>query len=135
MTRNLISRRKYLSLLGALIFTLTTGVALTDRAVAQTALDATLVSANGEAIPEGEIVIVFEGAESELQSRRAAPAMRFKSEGGAKAVKVSLPAVPSGENVQIVARLERADGWLLARGSAKLRGDGPVEVMLHQVMY
>ena len=135
MTCNLISRRKYLSLLGALVFTLTTGVALTDRAAAQTALDATLVSANGEAIPEGEIVVIFEGAESVPQSRRAAPEMRFKSEGEAKAVKVSLPEVPSGANVQIVATVERADGWLLARGSAKLRDDGRVEVMLHQVMY
>jgi hypothetical protein len=34
-----------------------------------------------------------------------------------------------------VVRLERADGWLLARGSARIEAGAPVEVTLNTVMY
>jgi hypothetical protein len=34
-----------------------------------------------------------------------------------------------------VARLERADGWLVARGSAELEAGSPVSVTLNAVMY
>jgi hypothetical protein len=37
--------------------------------------------------------------------------------------------------LQIVARLERADGWLVARGSARFEAGSPVYVTLSAVMY
>jgi hypothetical protein len=41
----------------------------------------------------------------------------------------------SSPTLRIVARLERADGWLLARGSAQLEAGAPVHVTLNVVMY
>jgi hypothetical protein len=37
--------------------------------------------------------------------------------------------------LQIVARLERADGWLLARGSTQFAAGGSVTVTLNEAVY
>jgi hypothetical protein len=47
---------------------------------------------------------------------------------------VPAPAIAS-PTLRIVARLERADGWLLARGSARFEAGAPLEVALRAVVY
>jgi len=37
--------------------------------------------------------------------------------------------------LRIVARLERADGWLLARGNAKVTVGMPADITLFRVIY
>ena len=60
------------------------------------------------------------------------------SDGKATKMSLSLP-VPTSLNTtspqQVVAELQRADGWLLARGSAQLESDAPVAITLYTVMY
>ena len=46
-----------------------------------------------------------------------------------------LVAAAGAPTQQIVARLEREDGWLLARGSAQIEPGAPVEITLFTVMY
>lgn len=92
----------------------------------------------GAAIPKGRIEIYIEDTAGQGNARAAAAKTRLDSDGGLRAIAFSLPA-PAGaadsETAQVVALLERADGWLLARGSAAIEGDAPVQITLHTVMY
>ena len=57
-------------------------------------------------------------------------------EDEAVAARVKEMAAPIEElRQQVVAELQRADGWLLARGSAQVEGDLAVEITLYTVMY
>ena len=87
---------------------------------------ATIVYETGAEIPKGVIAL-------ELGSD--APAARVDSDGKSRSVAVSLPAGPDGAGTEIVAYLERADGWLLARGSAIVEPGTPVQVTLYPVIY
>ncbi|MGP3698556.1 hypothetical protein [Rhodobacter sp. NSM] len=92
----------------------------------------------GAAIPEGEIDITLDGPASSGHSRQGAAGTRVTSDGKVKSMdfSVSAPAAKGATgNAQLVARLERKDGWLLARGSAPLAADGPVKITLYKVMY
>jgi hypothetical protein len=63
---------------------------------------------------------------------------RIESDGGSKTIAFSLspPASSTASpTLQIVARLERADGWLVARGSAQIKAGSLVYVTLNAVMY
>ena len=92
----------------------------------------------GKAIPAGIIEIVFEATTGNGQGRASPGATRLTSDGKARELAFPLPepasAARSGK-ARIVAYLERADGWLLARGAARLDGDGPVRITLHGVIY
>jgi uncharacterized lipoprotein YbaY len=92
----------------------------------------------GAVIPEGHLEIYLEDRAIQDNARRRASKTRIKSDGGSKAIPFSLspPAsLTASPTLQIVARLERADGWLVARGSAKFETGMPVYVALNTVMY
>ena len=87
----------------------------------------------GAVIPEGHLEIYLED-----NARRRAAETRIKSDGKSKTMEFSLspPAsATASPTPQIVVRLERADGWLLARGSAQFEAGSPVYVTLNTVMY
>ncbi len=90
------------------------------------------------AIPEGHLEIYLEDPAIKDKAQRRAAKTRVKSDGGSKAIEFSLPLTKSptvSPTLQIVARLERADGWLVARGSARVEAGSPVHVTLKTVMY
>ncbi|ETX14161.1 hypothetical protein OCH239_04745 [Roseivivax halodurans JCM 10272] len=87
----------------------------------------TVTYAGGEVIPEGRLVIATDG------DGPVTPAL-VSSDGKSTEIAFEMPAdMPS--TGQIVARLERADGWLLARGSASVEAGGAVTIELFEAMY
>ena len=96
----------------------------------------TVELAGGEAIPKGQVRIYIEGSDAGApQGDREA---KVRSDGGLKTVDFSLaqPATPSAmPSLRVIARLERDDGWLLARGSALAESGSPVRIILRTVMY
>ena len=89
-------------------------------------------------IPEGHIEIYLEDPAVQDSKRRRVTETRVKSDGRSKTIAFSLtPPVSSSESptLRIIARLERADGWLLARGSTQFKAGEPVHVTLNTVMY
>ncbi len=93
---------------------------------------------SGAVIPKGHLEIYLEDTAVRDSARRRATETRIKSDGGSKAIAFSLTAPGSlgvSRTLRIVARLERADGWLVARGSTPLKAGEPVRVTLNPVMY
>jgi uncharacterized lipoprotein YbaY len=92
----------------------------------------------GAVIPEGHLEIYLEDPAIQDNARRRAAKTSIKSDGGSKAIAFSLspPAsATASPTLRIVARLERVDGWLVARGSAQIEAGSPVYVILNTVMY
>jgi len=90
----------------------------------------------GAVIPEGDLEIYLEDLAIEDGAQRRVAKTPVKSDGKAKAIEFALsPPASSSPRLQIVARLERADGWLVARGSTRFEAGSPVSVTLHVVMY
>ncbi|MGL6208329.1 MAG: hypothetical protein ACRC14_00685 [Paracoccaceae bacterium] len=92
----------------------------------------------GKAIPEGHIDIYLEDLAIEDRAHRRIAETRIESDGGSKTIRfsVSRPAsAPVSPTLRIVARLERADGWLIARGSVPLKSRSPVDITLNHAMY
>jgi hypothetical protein len=118
---------------------LATGTAaLTETVAAQTTDVNGTVKFQGDAVvPKGHIIIYPEDPAVPNVGALAVKT-KLKNDGGTKAIafSLSLPAsATASPTLQIVACLERGDGWLLARGSAKLKADTPVEITLNTVMY
>ncbi|MET0745189.1 MAG: hypothetical protein ABWY78_17590 [Microvirga sp.] len=93
---------------------------------------------SGAAIPEGQLEITLEDPAVRDQARRRAATARIKSDGGSRAIAFALspPAsTTASPTLRIVVRLERADGWLVARGSARIKAGSPVDVTLDAVVY
>jgi uncharacterized lipoprotein YbaY len=93
---------------------------------------------SGVVIPEGHIDIYLEDPALQGNVRRRAEKTRIRSDGRSRTIAFSLPQPASSTGspmLQIVARLERADGWLIARGSAQVVVGSPVNVTLSTVMY
>jgi hypothetical protein len=92
----------------------------------------------GKAIPEGRLEIYLEDTAIQGNAPRRAAETGVESDGASKAIEFLLSA-PAGGTVlptlRIVARLERADGWLLARGSAQVEAGAPLEVKLNAAIY
>jgi hypothetical protein len=113
-------------------------VAARPAAVQAAELRGSVVFEGGAAIPEGRLEIYLEDPAIQDKARRRAAETRIESDGKSKAVSFSLTP-PAGwatsPTRRIVARLERADGWLLARGSAPASASSPVQVALGAVMY
>lgn len=106
-------------------------------AAQSTDIRGTITFKGGAAIPKGRLEIYLENPALQGEARRAAKTS-IKSDGGSKAMDFSLPSPASSttsSRLRIVARLERADGWLIARGSAKLETGSPVHVVLSTVAY
>lgn len=86
---------------------------------------------DGKSIPEGRLVVHLDDPAGRRQT-----GMTAESDGNVTTISLSLPPVPDRSSPrQVVAQLQRADGWLLARGSAQLEGDAPVAITLYTVMY
>lgn len=92
----------------------------------------------GAIIPEGQIAISFEDTAVEDNARGLLDETRVESDGGSTEIEFSftLPAtLKAASTQQIVAHLERPDGWLIARGSAQFDAGSPVLITLNTVMY
>lgn len=111
------------------------GAAAPSTAAQAAEIGGTLFYEEGDKIPEGRIEIMLETSTGKAA---IGTATRLESSGASKAITFSLPAPDQAATPQIlriVARLERADGWLLARGSAKVKAGAPVDITLFRVMY
>ena len=119
---------------------MTAGVAAVAAAAGPVAAQSTDIRGavtfeGGAVIPEGHLEIYLRHQDN---ARRRAAETRIKSDGKSKTIEFSLspPAsATASPTQQIVARLERADGWLVARGSAQFEAGSPVYVTLNTVMY
>jgi uncharacterized lipoprotein YbaY len=114
-------------------------VAATRQAAAQSAdFRGTVTFKGGAVIPKGRLEIYLEDPAIQDKAKRRAAKMRIESNGKSKAMAFSL-AMPAGlaasPTQRIVVRLERADGWLLARGSAQAGAGSPAKVALSAVVY
>ncbi len=108
-------------------------------AVAQSAdLRGTITFKGGSVIPKGRLEIYVEDPAIQDKAKQRAAKTRIESDGKSKAVAFSLalPAEATTSPTQrIVARLERADGWLLARGSTEAGTGSPAQIALSAVIY
>lgn len=116
-----------------------TAIAVSSVGAAQPAgISGTVEFEGGGFIPEGEVEIYVEDLGGREDAQHRAAGTRLKSDGGSREIEFAF-SPPAGSSaapsVQIVARLERTDGWLLARGSAKLETNSPVQITLHVAMY
>lgn len=91
----------------------------------------------GAVVPKGQLEIYLEDRAIQDKARPRAAKTSVESDGGSKTIafSLSMPSSTASQKLQIVARLERADGWLLARGSAQFEAGSPVHVTLNTVMY
>ena len=98
-----------------------------------------IVFEDRRAIPKGQIHIYLKAPEAQGDGARLAVETLIKSDGGSKIIPFLIepqaPWDPAPSTMQVIVHLERADGWLLARGSAKLEPGAPVSVTLNRVMY
>ena len=111
---------------------------MTERAAAQsTGIRGTITFEGGGRIPEGRLAIALDDPATRESGKQATQA-QIASTGNAKELRFSLD-LSDGTSLppstQIVVRLERADGWLLARGSTSLITGKPVEITLFTAMY
>jgi uncharacterized lipoprotein YbaY len=114
-------------------------VAATRQAAAQSAdFRGTVTFKGGAVIPKGRLEIYLEDPAIQDKAKRRAAKTRIESNGKSKAMAFSLT-MPAGlaasPTQRIVVRLERADGWLLARGSAQAGAGSPAKVALSAVIY
>ncbi|MDQ0321715.1 putative lipoprotein YbaY [Pararhizobium capsulatum DSM 1112] len=113
--------------------------AVAGSAAAQsTDIRGSIVFENGAVIPQGHVEIYLEDPAVQDSAHRRTAEKRLQSDGGSKTIAFSLtPPASSGasQTLRIVARLERADGWLVARGSTQLQPGEPVTLTLNTVMY
>jgi hypothetical protein len=92
----------------------------------------------GATVPKGEIQIYVDDPAATDDARQRPLEIRIESDGGSRAIDfmlappTSLTASPS---TQVIARLERPDGWLLARGSAQVEDGSALYIVLHKIMY
>ncbi|QUS57148.1 hypothetical protein [Pseudovibrio brasiliensis] len=102
-------------------------------------ISGTITYAGNEAIPKGQIKIFLKDSQTQSKSQVTASQTQLISTGKAKTLAYSfvMPTKAIASQAQLVeVRLERADGWLLARGSEKVRAERtPTDVMLYKVMY
>lgn len=100
-----------------------------------TQIEVAVTFEGGGTIPKGELVVYLDGAVSGSAEDARANA---QSDGGSRQMNVliSLPLPADGPLPrQVVARLQRADGWLIARGSTQVQAGAPATITLHTVMY
>lgn len=132
--KGLPDRRTVLKTAGAVAVAAVAGPA----AAQSTDIRGAVTFEGGAVIPEGRLEIYLEDTAIQENARRRAAKTPVKSDGKSKTIEFSLspPASSTASpTLQIVARLERADGWLIARGSAQFEAGSPVHVTLNTVMY
>ena len=92
----------------------------------------------GAVIPEGHIEIYIEDPAVQDDARRRASERRIESDGKSRTIAFTLSAPASlaaSPTPEIVARLERADGWLIARGSAEYEPGSLIDITLYKAVY
>jgi uncharacterized lipoprotein YbaY len=127
-------RRTVLMAAGVAAFAAATGTV----AAQATDIRGSVTFAGGTAIPEGHIEIYLEDLAIQDNAQRRVAETFVESDGGSKTMDFSLPEPASptaAPTLQIVARLTRADGWLIARGSAKFEAGAPADLTLNKVIY
>ena len=133
--RNMFNRLSALMAAGAVTFATSTGAVMAQPDKMQGIVQ----FENGLAIPKGQIEIYLEDSAIQTTARESPLKTQLESHGKERTMIFSLPSSAlvnaRSDTVQIVARLERDDGWLLARGSAQLEAGQPVEITLNTVMY
>jgi uncharacterized lipoprotein YbaY len=134
MMKQLTDRRSVLIAAGGAALAVTT-----KRAAAQSAdLSVTVSFKGGAVIPKGRLEIYLEDMAIQEKAHRRTAKTQIKSDGKSKtmAFSVAKPAhMAASPTLQIVARLKREDGWLLARGSAQADTGSPAQVALSAVVY
>lgn len=132
--KRLASRRTVLSAAGAAAVAAVAGTVSAQPAD----ISGTVGFEGGAVIPGGEIEVYVEDPAARDDARHRAARTRVRSDGGSRAIDFALSPLTgstASSRAQIVARLERSDGWLLARGSAQFAVGSPVHIVLHAVMY
>ncbi len=114
-------------------------ISISSQVSAQSAeIRGTVAFEDGTAIPKGEIRIYIDQPADQGSAQDRTVETEVGSDGGSRAIAFALPP-PTGSTAlpgtRIVARLERADGWLLARGSAELTANAPVSITLHPAIH
>ncbi|TNC73673.1 hypothetical protein [Rubellimicrobium roseum] len=130
----LVDRRTVLLALGAAATAAHAGAVSAQPAE----INGTIKFQGGAPIPKGEVEISLEGVAIEDGTRHRAADIRVSSDGVSRAMNFSFSPSASStplSGTRIVARLERADGWLLARGSARLEADSSISITLSTAMY
>lgn len=128
------NRRTVLMAAGAAAFAVTSGTGSAQSADIRGAV--TFVG--GAVVPKGDLTIYLENPAIQDAMQRRVAEMHVKSDGGSTMIDFLIrqpKSVDASPTLQIVARLTRADGWLLARGSAQLKPNAPVYVTLNKAMY
>ncbi|MFQ6552597.1 hypothetical protein AAD018_009670 [Aestuariibius insulae] len=93
---------------------------------------------SGAALPEGRIAIYLKDPATGPSGMEAAD-LYIQSSG--KTDRIAFTLAPDEDwdltspSLQIVARLEREDGWLLARGSARPEAGSQIHITLYEAMY
>lgn len=98
----------------------------------------TVTFQGGAAIPKGDLLIYLEDPAIQDSTRRRVAETTVKSDGRSKTLDFLLPQLNGADAspaLRIVARLERQDGWLIARGSAQITTNAAVDVTLTTVIY
>lgn len=130
----LAERRKMLLAAGTAAVTVVAGAV----AAQSTDIQGTIEFEGGAAIPKGHIEISITDPAMRDNVQHEALTTRLESHGDSRIIGFSL-SLPSSavvlQRANIVARLERADGWLLARGGAKVDAESPVQITLYTAMY
>jgi uncharacterized lipoprotein YbaY len=129
-----LNRRQVLRIVGAAVVAISAGSAMAST----TDMNGTVTFEGGKAIPKGRLVIYLEDRAIDETPLRRLAETTIDSDGGSPAIAFTLSPPASfapSPTLQIVARLERADGWLVARGSTQLETGSPVTVRLNTVMY
>lgn len=111
-------------------------------AAQSTDIRGTVTFEGGAVIPKGHLEIYLEDPAIQNNARRRGTETRIRSDGGSRTIAFSFsfslspPASSTASpTLRTVARLERADGWLVARGSTQLEAGSHVNVTLNAVMY
>jgi hypothetical protein len=121
-------RRSFLAALSAALLTLGAPV------MAETPeIRGVVAFAGDEPIPQGALRIHLDVAGSD--AARPTPSADLVADGKSTALEFTLARPASAQVLQVVARLEREDGFLLARGSAAVEPGRPVRIVLRAVMY
>ncbi len=130
-------RRTMLMTVGAAAVTAVAGSGAGSVCAQSTDIRGAATFESGAVVPEGHLEIYLEDLAGQGSARRTTE-RRIKSDGRSKTIAFSLtpPASSSSSpTLRIVARLERADGWLVVRGSTQFKAGEPVNVTLNTVIY
>jgi hypothetical protein len=132
--KQLTNRRTVLIAAGAAAVAATSG-----RSAAQASdISGTVTFKSGAPIPKGRLKVYLADPAAQDKAQLRASQTLMDSNGKSKVMDFSL-AMPANfatsATMQIIGRLEREDGWLLARGSARLDEDSPTQIALREVVY